>query len=62
LRIGQATLPTLTVVATPDPLTVPSKNPASVTVRPGAERERRKAAKETSTKNLPAPEWSSTAP
>ena len=33
---GHATDPSITVVATPLPETVPSRNPASVTVRPGA--------------------------
>jgi hypothetical protein len=51
------------VVATPDPDTVPSRNPARVVVRPGAAAERvPKAAKLTSMKNRPAPEYSSTAP
>ena len=54
----------MTVVATPLPDTVPSRNPASVTVRPAAapERERPNAARDQSRKNRPAPECSSTAP
>ena len=32
---GQATLPSVTVVATPEPETVPSRKPASADVRPG---------------------------
>ena len=60
---GQATDPRMTVVATPDPETVPSRNPARVAVRPGAAADRvPKAAKLTSMKNRPAPENSSTAP
>ena len=46
----------------PEPDTVPSKNPASVTVRPGAVRERLNAANDRSMKNLLAPDRSSTAP
>ena len=61
-RIGQVMLPRVTVVATPEPDTVPSRKPAPAVVRPGPERERPKAAKLTSMKNLPAPEYSSTAP
>ena len=34
--IGHDTDPSITVVATPLPETVPSRKPASVTVRPGA--------------------------
>ena len=34
--IGHDTEPSMTVVATPLPDTVPSRNPASVTVRPGS--------------------------
>ena len=37
-RTGQATLPSETAVAVPEPDTVPSRKPASVTVRPGAAR------------------------
>src|SRR5215210_2107552 len=39
-RSGQETDPSITVVATPLPDTVPSRKPASVTVRPGAAPER----------------------
>lgn len=52
----------LTVVAAPEPETVPSRKPEATAVRPAAVRERRKAAAESSTKNRPAPERSSTAP
>jgi hypothetical protein len=65
LEVGdlQATDPRVTVVATPDPDTVPSRKPARVAVRPGAAADRvPKAAKLTSMKNRPAPEYSSTAP
>jgi hypothetical protein len=50
------------VVAVPDPDTLPIRNPASVTVRPGAAREERNAENERSMKNLLAPDASSTAP
>src|ERR687894_2857885 len=60
-KIGQVTDPRLTVVAAPDPDTVPSRNPDSATVRPGAVRERPSVASERSMKNRPAPERSSTA-
>jgi hypothetical protein len=54
----------MTVVATPLPDTVPSRKPASVTVRPGPapDRERPMAASAQLMKNVPAPEYSSTAP
>ena len=61
-RTGQATEPRLTAVAVPEPDTVPSRKPDSVTVRPGAERDRRKVAKLMSMKNRPAPVASRTAP
>jgi hypothetical protein len=61
-RSGHDTLPSVTVVATPDPDTVPSRKPASVTVRPGPALDCPNAAKLTSRKNLVAPEYSSTAP
>lgn len=61
-RIGQVTAPMLTVVAAPEPETVPSRNPEATAVRPAAVRERRNAAADSSTKNRPAPEMSSTAP
>jgi hypothetical protein len=54
--------PRLTVVAVPEPDTVPSRKPDSAAVRPGAVRERRNAAKLRSTKNVPAPDDASTAP
>ena len=52
------------MVATPLPDTVPSRNPASVTVRPGAapERDRPISASAQLMKNVPAPDASSTAP
>src|SRR6185295_17000930 len=64
LNSGHATDPSITVVATPLPETVPSRNPATVTVRPGAapDPERPIAAIDQSMKNLPAPDCSSTAP
>src|SRR5918912_2426510 len=61
-RIGQVTAPTLTVVAAPEPDTVPSRKPAATAVRPAALRERWNAATDRSTKNAPAPDSSSTAP
>src|SRR5918996_5890829 len=45
-RTGHVTDPRLTVVAVPEPETVPRRNPANVTVRPGAARDRRNAAKD----------------
>src|SRR5829696_4640838 len=63
-RSGQDTDPSMTVVATPLPDTVPSRKPASVTVRPGAapERDFPIAAIAQSMKNAPAPDNSRTAP
>ena len=54
----------MTVVATPLPDTVPRRNPAMVTLRPGAaaDGDRPIAASDQSMKNRPAPECSSTAP
>ena len=52
----------MTVVATPEPDTVPSRKPASVVVRPGPVRLRPNAAYESWTKKRAAPEYSSTAP
>ena len=49
-------------MAVPEPDTVPSRKPDSVTVRPGAERDRRNVAKLMSMKNRPAPVASRTAP
>jgi hypothetical protein len=62
--IGQATEPSVTVVATPLPETVPRRKPATVTLRPGAapDRERPIAANDQSMKKRPAPECSRTAP
>ncbi len=61
---GHATDPSVTVVATPLPETVPSRNPASVTERPadlaGLRPRDNDIAK--SRKNVPAPDRSSTAP
>src|SRR5947208_369167 len=61
---GHATDPSVTVVATPLPDTVPSRNPASVTDRPadraGLPRLEKDIAK--FRKNVPAPDASSTAP
>src|SRR5688572_18497568 len=63
-KSGHATEPSITVVATPLPDTVPSRNPASVTDRAGAagERDRPKTAIAQSMKKRPAPDASSTAP
>src|SRR5688500_12057415 len=60
--IGQATDPSVTVVATPLPETVPSRKPAPVVAPPAPDARRPVAANEKSRKNLPAPENSSTAP
>ena len=62
--IGQATAPSITVLATPLPDTAPNRYPAIVTVRPGpAPRpERPTAAIATSMKKRPAPLCSSIAP
>ena len=61
---GQATDPSVTVVATPLPDTVPRRKPASVTERPvaaaGLRPDENDIAK--SRKNVPAPDFSSTAP
>ena len=54
--------PSVTVVATPEPDTVPSRKPASVVVRPGPVRDRPNAAYEMLDEELAAPEYSSTAP
>src|SRR5215204_3143082 len=61
-RIGHATDPSITVVATPLPETVPSRKPATVTDRPGAAAERPLAARAQLMKKVPAPLDSSTAP
>ena len=62
--IGQATAPSVTVVATPLPDTVPSRNPDRATVRPGPAPlfERPKADIVHVMKNWPAPECCSIAP
>ena len=59
---GQPNPPRVTVVATPEPETVPSRNPERVTVRPGPAGDCPKAAKDRSMKNLVAPEAARTAP
>src|SRR6476619_2186113 len=63
-RSGHDTDPSITVVATPLPDTVPSRKPASVTVRPGAapERDFPMTASAQLMKKVPAPDCSSTAP
>src|SRR3989304_10640713 len=63
-KSGHATDPSITVVATPLPDTVPSRKPASVTVRPGPapDRERPMAAIAQVMKKAPAAEDSSPAP
>ena len=62
--IGHATAPRVTVVATPLPETVPSRNPDMVTVRPGPAPldERPNADMVHVMKNWPAPECCSIAP
>jgi hypothetical protein len=64
LRSGHDTEPSMTVVATPLPDTVPSRKPATATVRPGAapDCDRPMAAIDQSMKNRPAPDCSRTAP
>ena len=54
--------PKVTVVATPDPETVPSRKPDRVTVRPGPAGDCPNAAKDRSMKKRVAPEAASTAP
>ncbi len=53
--IGQATVPSVTVVATPEPDGPPSRKEDSTTVRPALAALPPVAAKEKSTKNFPAP-------
>jgi hypothetical protein len=60
--IGQATVPMVTVVATPDPEGPPSRNEDSTTVRPAPDRCPPSSAKLKSRKNLPAPECCRKAP
>src|SRR5262245_14125941 len=64
LSIGHATDPSVTVLATPLPDTVPSRRPATVTARPGPAPppDVPTAAIDHSRKNLPAPEAPRTAP
>ena len=62
MSIGYATVPSVTVVATPLPDGPPSRNEASTTVRPAPVGLPPIAANEKSMKNLPAPENCSTAP
>ena len=52
----------VTVVATPEPEGPPSRNEAMTTARPALDGLPPIAAKEKSMKNLPAPEYCSTAP
>src|SRR6478736_26574 len=61
---GHETDPSITVVATPLPDTVPRRKPARVTVRPGAapDRDFPISASAQLMKKVPAPEASSTAP
>ena len=61
---GQATAPSVTVVATPLPETVPRRKPEMVTVRPGPAplAERPNADIVQVMKNWPAPEWARIAP
>ena len=59
---GQEMPPRVTVVATPEPDTVPSRKPARVTVRPGPDFDCPKAENDRSMKNRVAPEAPSTAP
>ncbi len=64
LSSGHPTEPSVTVVATPLPETVPSSPPAIVIARPGPAPppDFPTAASDHSRKNLPAPDASSTAP
>jgi hypothetical protein len=60
--IGYATVPIVTVVATPEPEGPPSRNDASTTERPALEVLPPRSEKEKSRKNLPAPEYCRNAP
>src|SRR3954449_2816869 len=60
--IGAATVPIMTVVATPDPDGPPSRKDESTTARPALLRLRPMSASEKSMKNLPAPDWLRKAP
>ncbi len=64
LSIGQASEATVTVVATPEPDTVPSRKPEATTARPGdaGDGVLPNSAKAQSMKKRPAPPRSSTAP
>ena len=64
LSSGQTTAPSVTVVATPLPDTVPSRKPDSATVRPGPAplRDRPNADIVQVMKNCPAPECARIAP
>src|SRR3954453_14342591 len=60
--IGDATVPIITVVATPDPDGPPSRNDESTTARPALFGLPPMAASEKSMKNFPAPDWNRNAP
>src|SRR5204862_2573866 len=60
--IGYAIEPRVTVVATPDPETVPRRNEATVTVRAAPVGRLPVRAKARATENLPAPVYSRIAP
>src|SRR5215217_2100035 len=60
--IGAATVPIMTVVATPDPDGPPSRNDDNTTARPALLGLRPMRASEKSMKNLPAPDWLRKAP
>ena len=60
--IGHATVPIITVVATPDPDGPPSRNDEATTARPALEGLPPMTASEKSMKNLPAPECCRIAP
>ncbi len=62
MSIGYATVPSVTVVATPLPEGPPSRNDASTIVRPAPVGLPPMAANEKSMKNLPAPEYCRNAP
>src|SRR5690349_17714233 len=60
--IGAATVPIITVVATPEPEGPPSRNDESTTARPALLGLRPIKASEKSIKNFPAPDWLRKAP